>query len=367
MRVGVERWVGLRLSPASKESAYDSELYACTSGGFFRHVNLGACTEKVDANKVAESTTVWTIPSPLHHVAFYPDDTSVRPTHFASGGEQVLLSIWHVDQVIENARAAPASTQEGGDASVEHAGKKRNALKSSKARELLPGEVWRAKNLPNDHLSLARPPMIRYIAFLPRKSECEDAAVPKVLVVVGTKDGKLRVYDPSAKVKHTHEWQVVPKNQGSIRVLHATPSEDGAIFVGDTSRHLHMVDSRTGRTLFQYKDITGTVSDLTTFVDTPRKRTLLLGASLDHLVRLFDTGAPYGTSHRQRGRTLEQYFTGTDQPIAMALDPHTAVPEAVPEDDDKVWANMAVVGKDASDDSDAEEVSAKRSEKRHRS
>ena len=35
------------------------------------------------------------------------------------------------------------------------------------------------------------------------------------------------------------------------------------------------------------------------------------------------------------------------------------------EDDEKVWANMAVVGKD-DPDSDTDEASAKRSEKRHR-
>ena len=51
----------------------------------------------------------------------------------------------------------------------------------------------------------------------------------------------------------------------------------------------------------------------------------------------------------------------------MALDPHYNLDMASPEheDDEKVWANMAVVGKD-DPDSDTDEASAKRSEKRHR-
>ena len=382
MRVGLERWVGLRLTPEYVRCFLTIRgLFSCTSGGFFRYVPLQKCCEGVTLNEVSDeiieqSACKWTVPSPLHFVAFYPENESCV-THFASGGEQVLLSIWDIKQTLDHystpeSSAIPSKnciTESKVESAQENTGKKRGSShKSSKGQELLPGEIWRAKNLPNDHLSLARPPLIRCISFLPPSSNTHDGNNPLInmRVIVGTKDGVLRVYEPVVKPRHVHEWQVVPKNQGSIRVIRVCPSER-AIFVGDTLRHLYMVDIQTGRTLFKYKDITGTVSEVLTLNDVPRDRTLVIGSSLDHLIRVFDTGKPHGSTQRQRGKLLDQYFTGVDHAICMALDPNYNLDMASPEheDDEKVWANMAVVGKD-DPDSDTDEASAKRSEKRHR-
>ena len=65
---------------------------------------------------------------------------------------------------------------------------------------------------------------------------------------------------------------------------------------------------------------------------------------------------------------LEQYFTGTDHAVSLVVDPQWTPP--VPHNDDEdVWAHMSTVGQDASDDdsdTDADEASAQRAEKRHR-
>ena len=348
MRVGLERWVGLRLSV--------NGLFACTSGGSFRHVDLAACLHEnaFEKDRVSDATCTWTIPSPLHHVAFYPPDASQPVTHVASGGEQVLLSIWSVERWWAHYRQPTEALE---TPSTPPTSKKRAAPTSSKHRELAPGEVWRAKNLPNDHLSLARPPMIRCIGFARHTSpDGAQDALASMRVMVGTKDGMLRVYEPSKKPRHVQEWPVVPKGQGSIRVLHAMPH---TLLVSDTSRHLYMLDGRTGHVQFQYKDMTGTVSDVLTLHDSQQGRTWVLSASLDHLIRLFGT---------QRSTMLEQYFTGTDHAVSLVVDPQWTPP--VPHNDDEdVWAHMSTVGQDASDDdsdTDADEASAQRAEKRHR-
>ena len=64
---------------------------------------------------------------------------------------------------------------------------------------------------------------------------------------------------------------------------------------------------------------------------------------------------------------LEQYFTGTDHAVSLVVDPQWTTPVAHNDDED-VWAHMSTVGQDAADDSDTDpdEASAQRAEKRHR-
>jgi len=375
MRVGVERWVGLQLTKTYVDDTYCSGLVSCTSGGFFRYVPLAELLEReASPDEWASSAITWTVPGPLHHVAFYPPH-SETPTHFAYGGEQVPLSIWSLAKALEAAQR-PIEPEASEEPSSARAGSKRSASsKSSKNRELLSGELWRAKNLPNDHLSLPRPPLIRTLAFAPTEPVADDE-LKGLRVYVGTKDGIIRVYEPAQRPRPMHEWQVGAKQQGSLRVLHICASEQ-ILLVGDTSRRLLAVDLPTGRVLFQYKDITGTLADVLTVSDAQAQRTLVLSASLDHLVRVCDLGEPYGEGQRRRGQVLEQYFTGVDHVVALALDPRqTPAPvEEASDDEEGVWDTMAVVGEKASetstpddddDDSDAAHADARRAEKRHR-
>lgn len=295
------------------------------------------------------------------------------------------LSVWSLAKALEAAQRPmkPSASEE--PATVRPGSKRPAATKSSKSRDLLPGELWRAKNLPNDHLSLPRPPLIRTLAFAPAPEAATDDELKGMRVYVGTKDGFIRVYEPAQKPRPMHEWQIGAKPQGSLRVLHVCASEQ-ALLVGDTSRHLSMVDIHSGRVLFQYKDITGTISDIQTVWDAQAQRTLVLCTSLDHLMRLCDMGEPYGQGQRRRGQVLEQYFTGMDHVVALALDPRQAPAPAEPASDDEenIWDTMAVVGgkgetemneshddkedeeDDDDEDSDAPRADARRAEKRHR-
>lgn len=337
----------------------------------------------------------WTVPSPLHQVAFYPDTN--KPRYFAYGGEQVPLSLWSLRKTLER-DSEPAETtatkpaeDDDQDAQAAAGKKRRASSQTGKQRDQLPGELWRAKNLPNDALSLARHPLIRSVVFLPRNSASEAEASEDELsaldaaVAVGTKDGIVRVYEPSKKKpKHVHEWQVAPKNQGALRVLKLARS-DSILFAGDSARNLYAIDAKTGRLLFQYKgtlflwltpDITGTISSLLVLHvqrDEEPPKTLLLGSSLDRLVRLFDIGTPYGNGQRRRGKELCSYFTGLENVISMASDQLSVqVPsekKAEEAEEEEVWANMAIARdeKDDGDASDAEEKPKPKQAKRRRS
>lgn len=208
-----------------------------------------------------EVAVKWTVPGPLHQVAFYPDNNA--PEYFAYGGEQVPLSVWSLSKTLNHRIdhefvSSPKETGDDENSTEITAGKKRRASsQSGKQKELFFGEIWRAKNLPNDSLSLTRHPFIRSIVFLPPSNVAPkpdniandlDAAI-----AVGTKDGIIRLYEPGKKIsKHIHEWQIASKSQGAIRVLEYS-LKDAILFVGDSARNLYVVDGKSGRLLFQYK------------------------------------------------------------------------------------------------------------------
>lgn len=101
------------------------------------------------------------------------------------------------------------------------------------------------------------------------------------------------------------------------------------------------------------------------------RKTFLLGASLDRLVRLFDIGTPYANGQRRRGNTLCSYFTGVENAIAMAAEKTSFTVHREPTeeetDEEKLWTNMAVVSEQANDDESDEDSHKEKRSKRGRS
>ncbi|WFD41392.1 hypothetical protein MPSI1_000019 [Malassezia psittaci] len=361
MRVGAERWVGLRIT---KEG-----VISCTSGGAFRFTRLKdleldfddlkkrdkkAPALKLTKEDLEKISIEWSVTGPLHQVVFYPD--TGKPRLFAYGGEHVALSIWDYDKTLEqhSLENRPKNHDSARDSNREenHAtGQKRRSPSKKAGSNLLMGEVWRAKSLPNTALSLPQYPLIRSITFFPLKNTSAqknegshnlfDAAV-----AVGTKDGLVRVYHPTgSSSKHISQWQVVPKKQGAIRVLQYSQELD-MFFVGDTSKNLYAVDAKTGHLSYQYKDITGSISSLLLLRLELQSQvsTYLLGSSLDRLIRLFDVGKIYGKNQRRRGKELASYFTGVDNVTSMVCKSvETSSPAKDSDDkDEDIWAGMAL-------------------------
>ncbi|WFD33479.1 hypothetical protein MCUN1_000292 [Malassezia cuniculi] len=183
-------------------------------------------------------------------------------------------------------------------------------------------------------------------------------------IAVGTKEGIVRVYEPGKnKNRHIAEWNVVPKTQGSIRTM-ALCSQEKLVFIGDTTRTLYAVDGTTGRVLFQYQGINGSITDILVVPGSESQNSaadkqvpLVLGSSLDRLVHLFDTGEPRG-KQRTRGKSLYSYFSGIESVTSMVLLKQPVVESTKEDDDDEeeFWDNLAVVNDGGDDDSDAEGV-----------
>lgn len=238
--------------------------------------------------------------------------------------------------------------------------------------------------LPNDALSLPQHPNIRSILFLSDTEERNvdqenaadmdiDAISFKTTIAVGTKEGIIRLYEPGKnKNRHIAEWPVVPKSQGSIRTM-TYCSQEKIVLVGDTTHTLYAVERVTGRVLYQYKDINGSITstliipgNATSTPEPPEdgsQKPLVLASSLDRLIYLFDLGEIRG-KQRTKGKMLYSYFTGLDSVTAMAM-LKKPVYESNP-DDEQFWGNLDIVGENEDDkESDTEELYEK-SAKRHR-
>jgi ribosome biogenesis protein NSA1 len=119
---------------------------------------------------------------------------------FCYGGDEVELSLWDVERAFapgEQVAATPAAT---------------DAKKRKRGDDLLPGEVWRAKNVPNDELSLRVPVHNTSIAFL-SPSEGSTAHL-----LAGTHVGAVRRYDTRAARKPVANWKGIVKI-GPVRAV----------------------------------------------------------------------------------------------------------------------------------------------------
>ncbi|GFZ45689.1 hypothetical protein JCM24511_03418 [Saitozyma sp. JCM 24511] len=136
------------------------------------------------SDRSSPSLQTTNVPSPVLALASHsPEATSV-----ALAGKEVDVSLWDIERTFA---AGPAGEEGAKD------GKSKSGIKRKNAA-LEPGEIWRAKNLPNDHLSL-RPPIHHLsLSFLPSAPH---------LLVSGTKSGSVRRYDTRQR-KPVSDWKV---------------------------------------------------------------------------------------------------------------------------------------------------------------
>ncbi len=298
MKAGIHRFIGLAVAPEG--------IYTVISSGVFRFTPITLTSDgSTTSAHLGEAKIIDTLPSPLQHAHFYP---ASDPTYFCYGGEDIPLSLWHVATALSD----PPATESVADMSVESQDlsglnskqrkRKRQLEAKSKARELLWGEVWRAKNLPNDNLSLPRRANITATCILSLEQSAgandEAGAVGETTVVaVGTKDGLVRIFQPGGESrKHTREIRVVPPGQGAVKTLCASSrpldaSRGGLLFVADTSSKLYAVDWKTGAVLYGYKGA-GQVGATLSMAVLPRKDSEpegLVTVSSDSLMRLCST------------------------------------------------------------------------------
>ncbi|ODN83244.1 hypothetical protein L202_01419 [Cryptococcus amylolentus CBS 6039] len=161
------------------------------------------------------------VPSPLACLA----STPLAPTQFALGGKEVDVSIYDVERTFASSS----------DTDMSDAKRKKNAL--------LPGQIWQAKNMPNNYLKL-RPPVYHLaLSWL----DSPDA------LVSGTKMGTIRRFDTRQR-KPVDDWKV--SREGGIASL--TTGLEHEVFFADRSNYLGALDLRTGKVLYSYSSLTAT-------------------------------------------------------------------------------------------------------------
>ncbi|KAJ7046730.1 hypothetical protein C8F04DRAFT_986828 [Mycena alexandri] len=302
----LEQWRETRLKPEQTFvglQATDRGIYSCTSNGALRLVPDGK----------GKQPLLGSLPARLSNWRLDSDQAT-----FAYGGDEVELSVWDT----EKAFASSSSTEPSGTK------RKRDAL--------FPGELWRAKNLPNDGLGLRQPVRITSLTYL---------STPTGLLT-GTALGDVRRYDTRNARRPVSNWKGIGK-MGGIKLVEKGLADHEA-FVSDHGSNLFALDLRNGRVVYSYKGLAGAV---TSMAPSP---SLLVSTALDRYCRIHTSFPPppeAGQSQDNKGQVVEKVFT-TSVPTVVVWDgvrTVTSAPEPEGEDDD-VWDEMENI-EDSEDES----------------
>ncbi|KAH7930829.1 hypothetical protein BV22DRAFT_1190936 [Leucogyrophana mollusca] len=308
-------------------SACHRTIYSCMSNGALRETTLGE-------DNAAPSHRLGALPTRL---------CDWRLSHnretFAYAGDEVELSLWSTEK---------AFVSQPGESSIDAAGKKRK-----RGDQLLPGEIWRAKNVPNDSLGLRQPVHNTCLTYL--YPSPQDTAQH---LLAGTRLGDVRRYDTRAGKRPIADWRGIGK-EGGVRAVEKGFREH-ELFVSDQASHMFALDLRNGGIAYGYKGISGTVTALASTT------THVASVSLDRYTRIHSTFPlpdQLGQQQEQKGTVLEKVFM-TSVPTVIVWDEDTqATPmttdDAEDEGGEDVWDGMKNVG-ESDDEEEAREDKPKR-------
>ncbi|KAG0262155.1 WD repeat-containing protein 74 [Mortierella polycephala] len=162
-------------------------------------------------------------------------------------------------------------------------GKKANGTSGPEARYkskevLARGQLFKAKNVKNDHLDLRVPVWNTELQFL---SHFDFSRI-----AVGTRFHQIRVYD----IKNGARRPAVDAEVGEMPVVAMANGRDaGEVIFSDTVTNVYSVDTLTGQILGQYKGFAGVTTALETF--TPfedDEATHLVSVAMDRCLRVHE-------------------------------------------------------------------------------
>ncbi|KAK7693617.1 hypothetical protein QCA50_003186 [Cerrena zonata] len=294
-----QRYVGLASS--------SSGIFTCTSNGALRLTKPG--------DDLTLETAV--LPMRLSEWRLSPDEKT-----FAYAGDEVELSIWDSERAFT---AKQLDAQENN--SSNEASKKRKRVD-----QLLPGELWRAKNLPNDNLNLRQPVRNNCLTYLQPSNQ------PQLLV--GTQFGDVRRYDTRTARRPVSNWKGIAK-VGGIGVVEKGLAEH-EVFVADHGCNLFSLDLRNGKIAYGYKGIAGAI---TSVAPAPN---FLASVGQDRFIRLHSTfplPKEAGQQQEHKGDILDKAYAKV-VPTVIVIDPRNSVLEdeevagGDEEEEEDIWEEM---------------------------
>ncbi|RPD66026.1 hypothetical protein L226DRAFT_608942 [Lentinus tigrinus ALCF2SS1-7] len=316
-----QRFVGLDLK--------ESGAYTCTSNGALRLI-------KFAQDSPEPSSSLATLPMRLCEWRLSEDERA-----FAYGGDEVELSVWDTERAFSQEGAAPTSATT-------------QSKKRKRAQELLHGELWRAKNLPNDHLDLRQPVHNTALTFLqPSPSPVHQH------ILAGTAQGALRRYDTRAGRRPVAAWKNVATS--GINTVEKG-SHDNEVFFADRCSTLGALDLRNGKTICTYKGISGAVTSVAP------AQSFMASAAEDRFIRLHSTFGPpaeAGKNLDRKGEVLDKLYMKVIPTVVVwdaSTDASGFIPDEEEEGVDEVWDAMEAV----QSESEGEGKSGRRKEKKIR-
>ncbi|KAI6167066.1 hypothetical protein EDD17DRAFT_1107080 [Pisolithus thermaeus] len=298
-----QAFIGLAMS--------QNTVFSCTSNGALRLSTLGEESE-----------------SPTHKLAALPSRLAdwrlgCNKETFAYGGDEVDLSVWNTERAFQSSSSSE-------DTSSIHIN---NTKKRKRANDaLFPGEVWRAKNVPNDFLGLRQPVHNTCLTYI-----SPSGSGGQQHLLAGTRFGDVRRYDTRAGRRPVSDFKSVGKI-GGLRTIEKGFSEHEA-FVSDQGSNLFALDLRNGGILYSYKGISGTVTSLSP------SPSFLASVALDRYTRIHSTFPPppvAGKRAEERSTTLEKVYV-TTVPTVVIWDQRQET-EADEEEDENIWETLKHVG-----------------------
>ncbi|TFK76495.1 hypothetical protein BDN72DRAFT_785446 [Pluteus cervinus] len=304
-----QRYVGL--------ATCDSQVLTCTSNGALRMTQLTDDSEQV-LSKTAS------LPMRLNSWKLSKNNTT-----FAYGGEEVDLSVCDTERVFIASGEVPPSSDKG---------------KRKRKEELLPGEIWRAKNVSPDNLGLRQPIRITSLSYL-------DPHFAHQLIA-GTEFGDLRHYDTRAARRPIANYTALAKVSG-IKLIQPG-SQENQVFFADSGCNLSCIDIRNGRVAYSYKGMSGAVNSIAV---TPHT---LASTAHDRYMRIhthFPVSEP-GEQQEVKGEIVEKHFATSIPTAVVAYQSPQVQNEREPEegDEDGIWDEIELV----EEDSDTEHNKKKR-------
>ncbi|KAG0340870.1 WD repeat-containing protein 74 [Podila horticola] len=258
----------------------------------------------------------------------------------ATAGKEQELTIWDMSVLLKG----PETPKKGkGKKEVKAPVEEKKAPHKSK-EILASGQIFKAKNVKNDHLDLRVPVWNTDLQFLNQFDITR--------IAVGTRHHQIRVYDTKGARRPAVDAEV-----GTMPVVALANGKDASeVVFSDTVTNVYSVDTLTGDILGQYKGFTGVATALATFTPFEDSTTThLVTVAMDRCLRVHEMDKTRKLLHKVY---LKQRMTAV---VVGEFTPYEA-----PEDEDETGlrARKTSGGSDDENDDDLWESMGKLEDKK---